>query len=307
MSENPNIPQQHDLLEDAEVDASLAQKVAAEVLGTFVLVLIGCGVAVVTNADIVATALAFGLTVLCMAATVGRVSGGHFNPAITLGASIGGRLPWAMAPIYMAAQVVGAILGSLMIFIVLSGVDGFDPTGNMGANGFNSDPLFFTWWAALILEIVLTFVFVMVVLGVTDARAKATAAIGPISIGLSLTMIHLFAIPLTGTSVNPARSIAPALFSGSTALSQLWVFIVAPLLGGAIAGVVYQVVFGRGERSVPGSGLNFAITVTARDAAPQQWAPQAPAPQQWAPQAPEAAQWPETPEAPQVPGTDPRA
>ncbi len=302
---NPDLshPEESNLLEDVTVDATLAQKLAAEVLGTFVLVLLGCGVAVVTNADVVATALAFGLAVLTMAATVGRISGGHFNPAITLGAALGGRMSWAMAPIYMAAQVVGGILGALVLFIVLHGVEGFDSTGNMGANGFDSAPLFFAWWAAIILEMVLTFIFVMVVLGVTDVRARATASIGPIAIGLTLTMVHLLAIPLTGTSVNPARSIAAALFSGTEALSQLWVFILAPLLGGAIAGLVYPLVFGHGERPVPGSGLPFSITVVA---APQQFAAKPPAPHRQAPTQTSHDQAPQlTEDAPAQPWEEP--
>jgi aquaporin Z len=256
------------------------QKIAAEVLGTFVLVFVGCGAVVMSraaqsDADLVGLAsigsvgLAFGLAVLIMAYAVGRISGGHFNPAVTLGAAIGGRLPWRDLPLYMAAQFVGATVAALALFAIGSSFEGWEAeAATMGANGFGDGGI--SWWGALILETLLTAIFLWVILGVTDARNEHPG-LAPLAIGLALAAIHFVAIPATGTSVNPARSFGPALFSGSDAIIQLWLFFLAPLLGAAIAGATYRPLFG-GDAPVPGSGLarRRAVAVGA-DAYQQQW------------------------------------
>jgi MIP family channel proteins len=233
------------------------QKFTAEVLGTFVLVFFGCGVAVYSGGDLVATALAFGLTVLVMAYAVGRISGGHFNPAVTLGAVLSGRLPWSQVGIYMAAQLLGALLAGAVLLGLGHGFEGFVAEGNMGQNFFGDQGSGFAWWAAFLLELLMTAVFVWVILSVTDARNEVNVALGPLAIGLSLAMFHLLAIPLTGTSVNPARSIGVGVFAGTDAIVQLWLFVLAPLLGATIAGLTYPVLFGHGAAPVAGSGLNF--------------------------------------------------
>ena len=233
------------------------QKFTAEVLGTFVLVFFGCGAAVYSGGDLVATALAFGLTVLVMAYALGRVSGGHFNPAVTLGAVLGGRLPWNQVGLYMAAQLLGALLAGTVLFGLGHGFEGFVAEGNMGQNFFGDQGSGFAWWAALLLEAIMTAVFVWVVLAVTDARNEVNVALGPLAIGLALAMLHLASIPLTGTSVNPARSIGVGVFAGADAIVQLWLFVLAPLLGAAIAGLTYPILFGHGAEPVAGSGLNF--------------------------------------------------
>jgi aquaporin Z len=229
-------------------------KLAAEAIGTFVLVLGGCGAAVLaasTTATDGATvgigylgiALAFGLTVLVMAAALGGVSGGHFNPAVSLGLAVAGRLPWRDLPGYAVAQVVGAVAGAAVLFTVASGRPGFDA----GASGFATNgygersPAGYSLLAALVVEVVLTAVFVLVVLGATAPRAPQ--ALAPVAIGLALTLVHLVSIPVTGTSVNPARSIGPALFAGGPALAQLWLFVLAPLAGAAIAGALHTGLF----------------------------------------------------------------
>jgi aquaporin Z len=243
-----------ELVEDTP---STGQKFTAEVLGTFVLVFFGCGAAVYSGGDLVATALAFGLTVLVMAYAVGRISGGHFNPAVTLGAVLSGRLPWSQVGIYMAAQLLGALLAGAVLFGLGHGFEGFVAEGNMGQNFFGDQGSGFAWWAALLLELLMTAVFVWVILSVTDARNEVNVALGPLAIGLSLAMFHLLAIPLTGTSVNPARSIGVGVFAGTDAIVQLWLFVLAPFLGAAIAGLTYPVLFGHGAAPVAGSGLNF--------------------------------------------------
>ena len=233
------------------------QKFTAEALGTFVLVFFGCGAAVYSGGDLVATGLTFGLTVVVMAYAVGRVSGGHFNPAVTLGAVLGGRLPWSQVGLYMAAQLLGALLAGAVLFGLGHGFDGFVAEGNMGQNFFGDQGSGFAWWAALLLEVLMTAVFLWVILAVTDARNDVNVALGPLAIGLTLAMLHFLAIPLTGTSVNPARSIGVGVFAGTDAIVQLWLFVLAPLLGAAIAGLTYPVLFGQGSEPVAGSGLNF--------------------------------------------------
>ena len=240
------------------------QKFAAETLGTFVLVFFGCGAAIGSGlvagdpSGYIVTGLTFGLTVVVMAYAVGRVSGGHFNPAVTLGATLGGRLPWSQAGIYVAAQLLGGLLGGAALFGLLQGFDGFTAEGNMGQNSFGDQGSGYAWWAALLLETLLTMVFLWVVLGVTDARNELQAVMGPLAIGFALAMIHFASMFATGTSVNPARSIGPGVFAGTDAIVQLWLFIVAPLLGGAIAGLTYPLLFGHGQEPVPGSGLSFS-------------------------------------------------
>jgi aquaporin Z len=235
----------------------MPQKIGAEVLGTFVLVFFGCGAAVVSGGDYVATALAFGLTVLVMAYAVGHISGGHFNPAVSVGAAVGGRIAWPTVGLYIAAQLAGAILAGLVLFIVLQGVDGFEAEGNMGQNFFGDEsPAEYAWWAALLVELITTAIFVYIILAATDQRNPVAAA-APVAIGLGLSMIHFATIGLTGTSVNPARSIGVGLFAGADAILQLWLFIVAPLLGALAAGATYALIFGRHGEPVPGSGLTM--------------------------------------------------
>ena len=232
------------------------QQMSAEVLGTFVLVFFGVGTALMSGGDYVATALAFGLTVLVMAYAVGRVSGAHFNPAITLGAAVGGRIAWRQVPVYVGAQLLGALAAGLCLFVLMHGFPGFDATGNMGQNSFGDAGSGYAWWAAFLLEMLMTAVFLWVILAVTDVRNEHPA-LAPLAIGLTLTMLHFGSIAATGTSVNPARSIGVGVFAGVDAIAQLWLFILAPLLGGAIAGITYALLFGRGAEDVPGSGLRL--------------------------------------------------
>ena len=241
---------------------STTSVVAAEIIGTFWLVLGGCGTAVfaavqVATADEVdiavgvgylGVALAFGLTVLTGAYAFGHISGGHFNPAVTIGAATAGRLPWAKAPIYIVSQVVGGLVAGAVILLVASGKDGFEAAGNMAANGYGANsPDGYGLLSALIIEIVLTAIFVTVILGATDRRAPAAAA--PAAIGLTLTLIHLISIPITNTSVNPARSTAVAFFNGDGAPGQLWLFWLAPIVGALIAGALYGPLFGERSRA----------------------------------------------------------
>ncbi|WP_162599939.1 aquaporin [Nocardioides solisilvae] len=244
---------------DETADApTTAQKIAAEVLGTFVLVLFGCGAAVMSG-DYVTTGLSFGLAVLVMVAAFGRISGGHFNPAVTLGAALGGRLAWRDTPVYMGAQLLGAILAGACLLGLMLGFSDFSAGDNLGQNAFGDQTLRdYAWWAALLLELLMTMLFVLVVLGVTDARNSTLAALAPIAIGLALAGIHFASMSATGTSVNPARSIGVALFVDTDAMAQLWLFVLAPLLGAAIAGTTYPLLFGQGAAAVPGSGLSFS-------------------------------------------------
>src|SRR4051812_12005090 len=208
------------------------QKLAAEALGTFILVTLGCGAAISTNAasgengvDLVATGLAFGIAVLIGVYAFGRISGGHFNPAVTVGAAVGGRFAWKQVAAYVATQVVAAIVAALVLFVVAKGIPGYDTTHNMGQNGYGDySTVHLDWWAAFLIELVITAIFVTIILGVTDERNEHPA-LAPLAIGLSLAAIHFVAIPLTGTSANPARSIGPALFAGADNIIQLWLFI----------------------------------------------------------------------------------
>lgn len=259
-------------------DSTIQQKLVAEVIGTFVLVFFGCGSVVypiVSGGDVPHTittiGLTFGIAVMVMAYAFGRVSGAHFNPAVSVGAAIGGRMPWKNVGPYVIAQFAGALLGALALFVLLQGFEGFDAEGTMGQNSFGDVGSGYEWWAAFLLEMVMTAVFVTVILSVTDERFEHPA-LAPLTIGFTLAAIHFVAIPATGTSVNPVRSIAPALFAGTDAIQQLWLFILAPLLGAAIAGILYPLAFGRGADVVPGSGLTFARSRTsAPDQYQQEW------------------------------------
>lgn len=226
---------------------SLYKRAAAEFLGTFWLVFGGCGSAVLAAAfpglgiGFVGVALAFGLTVLTMAYGIGHISGCHLNPAVSVGLMVGKRFSMADLPAYVIAQVLGGIAGAGVLYIIASGKVGFSTAGGFASNGFGEhSPGGYTMMACLVAEVVLTFFFLMVILGSTDRRAPQGFA--PIAIGLCLTLIHLIGIPVTNLSVNPARSTGPALFAGGWALEQLWLFWLAPIVGAAIAGVVYPMI-----------------------------------------------------------------
>jgi aquaporin Z len=215
-------------------------------VGTFWLVLGGCGSAVLAAAfpglgiGFAGVALAFGLSVLTMAYALGGVSGAHFNPAVSVGLWLGGRFPGRDVPAYAAAQVAGALLAGCVLYAIASGAPGFNPAAGFAANGYGAhSPGGYALPAAAICELVLTCGFLLVIMGVTDTQ-RAPAGFAPLAIGLALTLIHLISIPVTNTSVNPARSTGVALFAGPWALRQLWLFWLAPLVGGAIGGLVYR-------------------------------------------------------------------
>ena len=221
------------------------RKYAAEAIGTFWLTFGGCGSAVLAAAfpqvgiGLLGVSFAFGLTVLTMAYSIGHISGCHLNPAVTVGLTAGGRFPTSQVLPYIVAQVVGAIVGATVLYVIASGKAGFSLEGGFASNGFGEhSPGKYGMTAALVTEVVLTAVFLFVIMGST--HGKAPAGFAPIAIGLGLTLIHLISIPVTNTSVNPARSTGPALFVGGWALQQLWLFWVAPLVGGAIGGFVYR-------------------------------------------------------------------
>jgi aquaporin Z len=239
---------------------NLFHKLAAETIGTFWLVLGGVGSAVFSlkaQSDLfslgigyLGVALAFGLTVLTGVYAFGTISGGHFNPAVTLGAALARRVEWKVLPTYWIAQVIGGLLGALVVYFIAFGKPGFIATGHMAANGYGThSPTGYSLGAVILAEIVLTAIFLFVILGSTDARAPKGFA--GLAIGLTLTIIHLVAIPISNTSVNPARSTAVAFFNGDGAPAQLWVFWLAPLVGGAIAGIAYPLLFGRAEEAPP--------------------------------------------------------
>lgn len=232
---------------------NLTHRLSAEAFGTFWLVFGGCGSAIFAASviGIYGVALAFGLTVLTMAYAVGHVSGGHFNPAVTVGLAMGRRFDWRDVPAYVGTQVAAAIVAATALWVIAHGVEGFDSTeSGFAANGYGDlSPGGYAWWSVLLAEVLLTAFFLYIILGVTDTRAPKGFA--PLGIGLGLTLIHLISIPISNTSVNPARSIGPALFAGTDSILQLWMFILAPLLGGAIAGVSYAFLFGGDELAVP--------------------------------------------------------
>jgi aquaporin Z len=227
------------------------RKLAAEGVGTFWLVFGGCGSAILAagfpdvGIGLLGVSLAFGLTVLTMAYAVGGISGGHFNPAVTLGLALGDRHPWGEVLPYWVAQLVGGIAGAAALYVIASGVSGYT-AGGFASNGYAElSPGGYSMLAALVAEIVLTAVFLIVILGSTSKAAPAGFA--PLAIGLALTLIHLISIPVTNTSVNPARSIAAAIFATNGALGQVWLFILAPLVGGAIGALLWKHVLAPGE------------------------------------------------------------
>ncbi len=223
----------------------MSSKLMAEFFGTFWLVLGGCGSAVLAAgvADVgigwLGVSFAFGLTVLTMAYAVGHISGGHFNPAVSLGLMIGGRFDAKNLIPYWIAQVIGAIAAAAVLYLIVSGAPGFEGVGGFASNGYGeASPEGYSMMSALIIEIVMTAFFIVIILGATSSGAPAGFA--PIAIGLGLTLIHLISIPVTNTSVNPARSTGVALFADGPALAQLWLFWVAPLIGGAIGALIWR-------------------------------------------------------------------
>ena len=223
----------------------MSKRAAAEFFGTFWLVFGGCGAAVLAagfpavGIGFAGVALAFGLTVLTMVYAVGHISGGHFNPAVSVGLVVGKRFPASDLPAYVIAQVLGAIAAAGVLYVIASGTVGFDIRNGFALNGYaDHSPGGYSLLAGFVAEVVLTCFFLIVIMGATDERAPKGFA--PIAIGLGLTLIHLISIPVTNTSVNPARSTGPALFVGDWALSELWLFWIAPLIGGALGGAIYR-------------------------------------------------------------------
>jgi aquaporin Z len=223
----------------------MSKKLAAEFIGTFWLVLGGCGSAVLAAAfpevgiGLAGVSLAFGLTVLTMAFAIGHISGCHLNPAVTIGLWAGGRHPVREIAPYIIAQVLGAVAGAYVLYTIASGQAGFDLSGGLASNGYaEHSPGHYSLAAGFVTEVVMTLMFLLIILGSTDRRAPAGFA--PIAIGLGLTLIHLISIPVTNTSVNPARSTGPALVVGDWAVGQLWLFWVAPIIGAVVAGYLYR-------------------------------------------------------------------
>jgi aquaporin Z len=237
---------------------SLSKRACAEFIGTFWLVFGGCGSAVLAAAfpqlgiGFLGVALAFGLTLLTMAYTIGHISGCHINPAVSVGLAVGKRFPASELLPYIIAQVLGGIAAAGVLLVIASGKPGFTLGAGFASNGYaEHSPGEYSLAACLIAELVLTFMFLMIILGATDKRAPQGFA--PIAIGLGLTLIHLVDIPVTNASVNPARSTAPAVFVGGWAIHQLWLFWIAPIVGGALAGFVYEALFGESGRMPPSS------------------------------------------------------
>jgi aquaporin Z len=240
----------------------MKNKLIAEFFGTFWLTFGGCGSAVLAakflategatpinlGIGLVGVSLAFGLTVLTMAYAIGHISGCHLNPAVSLGLFVGGRFKGAELPGYVIAQVLGGIAGAAVLYLIASGQQGFSLAGGLASNGYGEHtPGGYSLVAGLVAEVVLTFFFLLIILGATDSRAPQGFA--PIAIGLGLTLIHLIGIPVTNLSVNPARSTGPAVFVGGWALQQLWLFWLAPLIGAALAGIVYPLMAGNPKKS----------------------------------------------------------
>ncbi len=226
---------------------TLTRRACAELIGTFWLVIGGCGSAVLASQfpgvgiGLLGVSIAFGLTVVTMAYAIGHISGCHLNPAVSIGLAVGGRFKAADLPAYIAAQVFGAVLATGVLYLIASGKAGFDVANGFGANGYGEHSIGgFSLLAGAVSEVVMTAVFLFVIMGATDARAPAGFA--PIAIGLALTLIHLVSIPVTQTSVNPARSTGPALFVGGWALSQLWLFWLAPIAGAVLGSLAYRAV-----------------------------------------------------------------
>jgi aquaporin Z len=224
-----------------------SKKLLAEFFGTFWLVIGGCGSAVITalfpqiGIGILGASLAFGLSVMTMAYAVGHISGGHFNPAVTIGLWVGGRVPSSIIPGYIIAQLVGAVAAGGVIYLIATGSPNF-VLGDFVANGYEDhSPGKYSMAAALVTEVVMTFFFLLIILGATSS--KAPAGFAPIAIGLALTLIHLISVPVTKTSVNPARSTGMAVYAGSWAIGQLWLFWIAPIVGAALAGLVSKYLY----------------------------------------------------------------
>jgi aquaporin Z len=233
---------------------SLGKRCAAEVIGTFWLVFGGCGAAVLAaglpavGIGYLGVSFAFGLTVLTMAYAIGHISGCHLNPAVSVGLMVGGRFKSSDLLPYIVSQVIGGVLGASALYVIASGQAGFTTAAGFASNGFaERSPHGYSMVAGFVAEVILTGMFLIIILGSTDRRAPAGFA--PIAIGLGLTLIHLIGIPVTNLSVNPARSTGPALFAGSAAITQLWLFWVAPILGAAIGGAIYKSVFEADERT----------------------------------------------------------
>ena len=252
------------------VAPTLGQRLGVEFLGTFWLVLGGCGSAVLAAAfphvgiGLLGVSLAFGLTVLTMAFAFGHISGGHFNPAVTVGLWLAGRQGPRFVLPYIVAQVIGATAGAGVLYIIASGSPAYSlATNGLAANGYGAgSPGSFTLAAALVTEVVMTMLFLFIILGATDRRAAK--GFGPLAIGLALTLIHLISIPVTNTSVNPARSTGPALFVGGLALEQLWLFWLAPLVGAAIAGLTYRYLTGaEGLEPIAAQGQRISQATTS--------------------------------------------
>ena len=257
---------------------SLSKRAIAEFIGTFWLVFGGCGSAVLAAAfpnvgiGLLGVALAFGLTVLTMAYAIGHVSGCHLNPAVSVGLVVAKRFPASNLLAYVVAQVGGGILGAAVLYVIASGKAGFDLAGGFASNGYAAhSPGGYSLMACLVAEVVLTLMFLVIILGATDRRAPQGFA--PIAIGLGLTLIHLIGIPVTNLSVNPARSTGPALFVGGWAVQQLWLFWLAPIVGAAIAGVLYPAVAGEpGARASSGCrALNGTPGTSTSTSHPVDW------------------------------------
>jgi aquaporin Z len=223
---------------------SLVNRCFAETLGTFWLVFGGCGSAVIAAAfpnvgiGLLGVALAFGLTVLTMAYAIGHISGCHLNPAVSVGLAVAKRFPWSQVHAYIAAQLTGAVAAAGALYVIASGAPGFSLSAGLASNGYGAhSPGGYALGACLLAEILLTFMFLMIILGATDTRAPQGFA--PLAIGLGLTLVHLIGIPITNLSVNPARSTGPAVFVGGWAISQLWLFWIAPFAGAIVAGLAY--------------------------------------------------------------------
>jgi aquaporin Z len=233
---------------------SIIKKALAEFIGTFWLVLGGCGSAVIAAAfpgvgiGLLGVSLAFGLTVLTMVYALGHISGGHLNPAVTLGLWAAGRFKGTEIIPYIVAQILGAIAGAGVLYLIVSANTAFNINAGFASNGYGEhSPGFYSLSSAFLTEVVMTFFFLFIILGTTDSRNKAIIGFAPIAIGLCLTLIHLISIPITNTSVNPARSTGPAIFVGGWALGQLWLFWLAPIIGALLAGFVYNFIAGKAK------------------------------------------------------------
>ena len=239
------------------------RKYVAEAIGTFWLTFAGCGSAVIAagfpnvGIGLLGVSLAFGLTVLTMAYSIGHISGCHLNPAVTVGLAAGDRFPASQIGPYVIAQVVGAIIAAAVLYLIASGAPGFDVGKGFAANGYGArSPGQYGLGAALLTEVLMTMVFLFIIMGAT--HGKAPVGFAPIAIGLGLTLIHLVSIPVTNTSVNPARSTGPALFAGGWAIGQLWLFWIAPLIGGALGGFLYRWLSEEPSALVTGTGTGDA-------------------------------------------------